>query len=283
MKSVRTLSSDSQLSPDVLRVIIEGCSEPLVVKGQLEPWIKSRPWKATQICEALKSTHSSFKLFPKRGTAKYKAFSESERRVAFETDCLHVEATFGDFKEWIEYSQATPPVPEATPSEGNKRPPSSKPVRAAELLDKTVPLSHTKTCSNALLAYSATEFWVYADYNYMCNICKDTPELLSAVDWSFFGFEGRSGKDSALWVGSEGACTPCHYDTYGYNIVAVLAGEKTWTLFGPGDTASMYPSRVPFEESSVFSEVDVVQPDHKRHPLHSNATPYQVRTNNKFY
>lgn len=290
MKSVRSLSSDSQLSPDVLRVIIESCSQPLIIKGQLEPWIKSRPWRAREICETLKLTPSTFKVFPRRGTKKYNTFFESKKRVAFETDCLQVGGSFKDFKEWLETnsseydSQATPPrentppgTSEAMPSSGESTPPPvKKPARAEESMDKSVNLDNVDECSNALLAHPATEFWVYSDYNYMFNICKGAPELLSAVDWSIFGFEGRSGKDSALWMGSEGACTPCHYDTYGYNIVALLSGEKSWTLFGPEDTVAMYPSRIPFEESSVFSEVDVVQPDFERHPLHKNATSYQV-------
>ena len=283
MKSVKTISSDSQLSPGILRVIIEGCIYPLVIKGQLDPWVKSRSWKAREVCDALKSTYSTFKVFPRRGTAKHKAFFESKRRVAFETDCLHVEGTFEDFREWLEYSQVTsprettPPNHEVVTVDKTAHPPAKKPARAVESPpDTTVQLGLIKACSNALLAYPATEFWVYADYNYMCKICKDAPELLSAVDWGCLGFEGRSGKDSALWVGSEGAYTPCHYDTYGYNLVAQLAGEKTWTLFGPEDSACMYPSRIPFEESSVFSEVNVIQPDIEKHPLHKNATPFQV-------
>ena len=52
-------------------------------------------------------------------------------------------------------------------------------------------------------------------YNFLWHgiwhqLCDEMPEMLSAIDWSVFGFQGRDGKDTTLWVGSEGACTPCH-------------------------------------------------------------------------
>ena len=87
------------------------------------------------------------------------------------------------------------------------------------LLDRSNP--------NPLLEYPRSQYWVYADYKYLCNIHRDSPEkTFSEVDWSIFGLGEQDWKDSVLWIGSEGAYTPCHYDTYGYNLVAQLAGEK---------------------------------------------------------
>ena len=77
------------------------------------------------------------------------------------------------------------------------------------------------------------------------------------MDWGALGFSERGGQQSTLWVGSEGAHTPCHYDTYGCNLVAQISGRKRWILFPPSDTPHMYATRVPYEESSVFSEVPV--------------------------
>ena len=42
---------------------------------------------------------------------------------------------------------------------------------------------------------------------------------LQSVDWTSFGFPERTGVQSTFWFGSDGACTPCHYDTYGCNLV----------------------------------------------------------------
>lgn len=45
------------------------------------------------------------------------------------------------------------------------------------------------------------------------------------IDWSQMGMKGRNGNQSTLWIGSEGAHTPCHYDTYGINFVAQIRGK----------------------------------------------------------
>ena len=47
----------------------------------------------------------------------------------------------------------------------------------------------------------------------MSELFKDFPDFLTAVDWGVFGFEGRDGRQSTIWVSSEGASTPCHMDT----------------------------------------------------------------------
>lgn len=43
--------------------------------------------------------------------------------------------------------------------------------------------------------------------------------------------------------------------------VAQLHGKKRWLLYPPADTANLYPTRIPYEESSVFSRVDARAPD----------------------
>lgn len=45
------------------------------------------------------------------------------------------------------------------------------------------------------------------------------------VDWGVFGFPDRDGKESTIWIGSEGCYTNCHYDTYGFNLVAQIQGR----------------------------------------------------------
>jgi HSPB1-associated protein 1 len=65
------------------------------------------------------------------------------------------------------------------------------------------------------------------------------------------------GRDGALWVGTRGARTLCHQDTYGWNVVVQLHGTKSWYLAPPGhfadggDSTASLPSRVPYEESTV--------------------------------
>lgn len=98
--------------------------------------------------------------------------------------------------------------------------------------------------------------WAYFDYKYMCT--EIDPAYLPLFSWEKFGFPDKSGFDSTLWVGTEGAHTPCHQDTYGENLVAQLVGTKTWRLFPPDQEQYLSPTRVPYEESSVYSSVNFV-------------------------
>ncbi|XP_040296803.1 HSPB1-associated protein 1 isoform X2 [Bufo bufo] len=138
----------------------------------------------------------------------------------FETRCDYVDGTMRQFRDWLSGNSAE--------------------------------------ASGPFSRFDRAESWAYADYKYLALLCKDQPEMLQEVSWADFGFPGRGGRDSTLWVGSRGANTPCHIDSYGCNLVLQVQGRKTWRLFPPEDTAYLYPTRIPYEESSVFSKVLVV-------------------------
>ncbi|KAF7215352.1 HSPB1-associated protein 1 homolog [Nothobranchius furzeri] len=124
--------------------------------------------------------------------------------------------------------------------------------------------------------FSLSEHWIYADYKYIAALFQHQPSMFEDVKWSDFGFEGRNGKESTLWIGTEAANTPCHQDTYGFNLVLQVQGRKRWHLFPPEDTANLYPTRIPYEESSVFSQVDVLRPDLQRFPAFRRARAHVV-------
>uniref|UniRef100_A0A3P9MFF7 Hspb associated protein 1 n=1 Tax=Oryzias latipes TaxID=8090 RepID=A0A3P9MFF7_ORYLA len=124
--------------------------------------------------------------------------------------------------------------------------------------------------------YPYSEYWAYADYKYIAMLFEDQPSMFEDVKWSDFGFEGRNGSDSTVWIGTKGANTPCHMDTYGCNLVLQVQGRKRWHLFPPEDTPNLYPTRIPYEESSVFSSVHVQSPDLKRFPAFGAAQAYIV-------
>ncbi|XP_008939945.1 PREDICTED: HSPB1-associated protein 1, partial [Merops nubicus] len=130
--------------------------------------------------------------------------------------------------------------------------------------------------SGPFSCYEYSKYWAYADYKYIARIFEEKPEIFQDIRWSDFGFPGRSGKESTLWIGSEGANTPCHLDSYGCNLVLQVQGRKRWHLFPPGDTSFLYPTRIPYEESSIFSKVNVANPDLKRFPEFRNATAHVV-------
>jgi len=119
--------------------------------------------------------------------------------------------------------------------------------------------------------------WAYWDYKYLAHLLPS--EQLAAFPWADLGFPNRAGEESTLWVGTKGANTPCHQDCYGTNLVAQLIGKKTWTLFPPSDSALLQPSRIPYEESSVYSLINFENLEkNSESTLHdlSFATPYIV-------
>ncbi|XP_012924264.1 HSPB1-associated protein 1 isoform X2 [Heterocephalus glaber] len=124
--------------------------------------------------------------------------------------------------------------------------------------------------------YDHSKFWAYADYKYFVNLFEDNSDVFQDVLWSDFGFPGRDGQESTLWIGSLGAHTPCHLDTYGCNLVFQVQGRKEWHLFPPEDTPFLYPTRIPYEESSVFSKTNVVNPDLKCFPRFQKARRHMV-------
>ncbi|XP_017879809.1 HSPB1-associated protein 1 isoform X2 [Ceratina calcarata] len=95
--------------------------------------------------------------------------------------------------------------------------------------------------------------WYYFDYKYMHEWFKTKPEIINSLNWKIFGID-KSGDDSTLWIGSKGAHTNCHQDSYGCNLVAQIHGRKEWLLFPPNATNFLQPTRIPYEESTVYSK-----------------------------
>lgn len=67
--------------------------------------------------------------------------------------------------------------------------------------------------------------WYYFDYKYMHEWFKDQAEIINSVCWKRFGVD-KNGEDSTLWIGSKGAHTNCHQDSYGCNLVAQIHGRS---------------------------------------------------------
>ncbi|XP_014254081.1 HSPB1-associated protein 1 [Cimex lectularius] len=99
----------------------------------------------------------------------------------------------------------------------------------------------------------ANKNWFYFDYKHIAQWFEKNIEQLD-FSWACVGYPERTAKDSTLWIGTEGAHTPCHIDTYGCNFVAQLYGRKTWLLFNPSEIGRLRPTRVPYEESSIYSD-----------------------------
>jgi len=101
--------------------------------------------------------------------------------------------------------------------------------------------------------------WQYFDYKYLNEWLKDS-DAFEALSWAKLGFPELKRDESTLWIGSPGAHTPCHMDSYGCNLVAQVHGHKQWILFPQSESAKLEMTRLPYEESSVYSALNFYAP-----------------------
>lgn len=141
-----------------------------------------------------------------------------------------------------------------------------------ELLDWSKNCSKCKTTSGTVIL--SNSYWAYYDYVYLKEECF--PESFrEQILWKSFGFEKRGSDDSSIWIGTRGAHTPCHQDSFGCNLVAQVMGHKRWTLFPPQE--NLYATRIPYEESSIYSKVDFTNIDVGKFPKLHCTSPYVVQ------
>ncbi|UJR21788.1 hypothetical protein I4U23_024863 [Adineta vaga] len=160
------------------------------------------------------------KLLSFRIGKRQKSFFDD--RVQFEKDCHHIQSTVNDFLCWTLTNDSS-----------------------------SLPLHHP------FKQYSNQDYFAYADYMHLPELFGDDQHaLIDMINWSDMGMRDRNGKESTLWIGSQGAHTPCHYDTYGINFVAQIVGRKRWLLFPPDSPIGQLQTRIPYEESSVYIDIE---------------------------
>lgn len=155
-------------------------------------------------------------------------------------ESLYADATFSQFSDWIE----------------------GKPF------DNSHPFAKYPSFASKLIS-------VYAAYQY-CNQLFTPSQYEALVEdfpWHKLVPPSASIDTSThiptLWLSSLHAYTPLHYDSYGINIIVQLVGSKRWQLWKPYDPSSsppglLLPTRIPYEESTIFSHFDPLQhPDVK--------------------
>ncbi|KAK6994974.1 HSPB1-associated protein 1 [Biomphalaria glabrata] len=135
---------------------------------------------------------------------------------------------------------------------------------------------HDDSRDGPLVDYCREKYSCYIDYKYMKDMFSDVPHIFKEVQWRDFGLQDFDGYDSTIWLGSEGANTPGHQDTYGFNLVVQIYGRKLWILFPPEDSRYLYPTRIPYEESSIFTLVNLRNPDLTKHPKFKFTHPVIV-------
>ncbi|XP_060536228.1 HSPB1-associated protein 1 [Cylas formicarius] len=101
--------------------------------------------------------------------------------------------------------------------------------------------------------------WWYFDYKYLREWFTQVHALTNKISWGRLGFPEISATDTTIWIGSQGAHTCCHVDTYGCNLVYQVFGRKLWIMFPPDE--NLQPTRIPYEESSVYSKLNFFSPN----------------------
>lgn len=81
----------------------------------------------------------------------------------------------------------------------------------------------------------------------MKEVFDGMEDVLNQLKWQELGFANKTRHDSAMWIGTAGAHTLCHYDTYGYNIVIQVKkrGNAFSYDFGPFSPLSVSPIIMP--------------------------------------
>jgi len=159
-----------------------------------------------------------------------------------------------------------------------KRKREIKDQKLDELHKREEHITRCMTANSLISRFAPHTWWGYLDYKHFEVIFKEFP--CASKETKFQEYTGSISENSskpALWIGSSGACTRLHYDSYGYNLVAQLYGRKRWTFFSPEQADLLYPTRVPFEESSVFSDVDLKTYDNLKFcPKFANSVQVSV-------
>lgn len=78
------------------------------------------------------------------------------------------------------------------------------------------------------------QYWAYADYKDVADFNPE-PEIESEFRWEHLAVgcehEGKVGlMDSTLWIGSTGAHSALHFDSYGINIVLQVTRRTGYTI-----------------------------------------------------
>ncbi|XP_045460867.1 HSPB1-associated protein 1 isoform X1 [Harmonia axyridis] len=122
--------------------------------------------------------------------------------------------------------------------------------------EKNTPL--IKGTLEDLLNFSQTDRWLYFDYKYLNQWLLKAKELREQINFSDLGLKNVTADESTIWIGTKGAHTPCHIDTYGCNVVVQIFGHKLWLLFKPDE--NLKATRIPYEESTIYSKLNFFSP-----------------------
>ncbi|CAH8472824.1 unnamed protein product [Schistosoma turkestanicum] len=173
-----------------------------------------------------------------KSSLKFRLAKKESIEVQWGTSCPFVNATLTEFNEWING------------------------------VDNT---------NNPFSKYPKELWWAYADYIDMKESSKFQEIIKDLSFHELFPFMNNNNNiRPVIWFGSSKSHTICHRDTYGVNLVVQIKGSKRWILFPPSDNSYMYETRLPIEESTIYSKVNFASLNYKKYPLILKTTPYPI-------
>jgi len=192
--------------------------------------------------------------------------------IPWEPNCKHASITVKTFCEWLELQRGFDP--KARSHCRTRIPVSRKRDRAlyeeptsTSTRSSKEPEGPLNTVSQLVCRFPPEAWWGYMDYKHFETFFDSQQRVHAAKATRFeaFGVKRKAaagGENStnslpALWIGSAGSATRLHYDVFGYNLVAQISGVKRWKLFSPEQKKLLHATRIPFEESSVYSDYDL--------------------------
>eukprot|EP00043_Microstomoeca_roanoka_P014264 m.141082 g.141082 ORF g.141082 m.141082 type:complete len:406 (-) comp15971_c0_seq24:2000-3217(-) len=234
-------------------------AEPLVFRQAAALWPSTKHWTPQLLAHAAEFDQCDVKAL----------FHPNNMRAASEADCTTETISIQQFAQWIQSA------------------PGSERSGQEDMLSEHIPSKtgehrftddESSPSLGALAKYDVNTSVGYISYQYVGQIFEGRPEIQTAFRWQDLGVPSDviDLNNSAFWFGTAKATTSCHYDTYGINLAVQVYGVKRWTLFSPADTSNLYPSRLPFEESTVRSQVNIDEPNFLDHPAFADARPYVV-------
>eukprot|EP00397_Hematodinium_sp_SG-2012_P028556 GEMP01030076.1.p1 GENE.GEMP01030076.1~~GEMP01030076.1.p1 ORF type:complete len:246 (+),score=41.46 GEMP01030076.1:241-978(+) len=102
---------------------------------------------------------------------------------------------------------------------------------------------------------NVSSHWAYMDYCHMETFFADHPRMQQSAQ-SLCPNSKHEPSLPVLWLSSEGSTTRPHADACGVNLVIQMDGVKRWILAKDAE-----PTRVPFEETSIFARASSLPSD----------------------
>ncbi|CAD7697791.1 unnamed protein product [Ostreobium quekettii] len=116
--------------------------------------------------------------------------NKQEVQPPWEGDCRYQMCTFSQFAEWLK-----------TGNQGGGH--------GSPQVDSEHPLA----------GFKFADWWAYADYKYFPQMFPNPEDpAYTSVDWASLGLP-VGPEETVFWMGTGGASTPLHFDTYGQNAI----------------------------------------------------------------